>query len=457
MKIRHFPLFSISSDSSSSNWFDKNADFVKEEVEEKPRIMKGKRKDQGGRNMGTGNSPKSFRDDFRGTRVFVQGIPDGIRWQELKDHFKVAGDVVFASVSIDSVTGESKGCGVVQFESTDMAKNAINILRDYPIEGHTLYVRPDYQEDKVVSTVNVSSTWQCSDERSAKKLSSASRDKIESLLKDRNRAREERDYDTSDRIRDNLKFNHDIHLDDRVKLWWISDDRSVPRSVSGAIREKSSDLWRCADEDNAKLLSSEDREMVESLIKERDQARRRKDFDESDGIRNDLKFKNNIHLDDRLKLWWNAVDNEVPKSVSDIKGEGRWGKASPWRMIPTTPSNDACVSADVVQGLLNQRDIARKEKDFKTADLLLEQARTSPDGDLNLRIHDDSRTWRIWTEAPPRVQTKRVTSISAYDQCIEIVLQCEPEKLEEMKMILKKFPGREYNILKKLKQNYKTS
>ena len=151
--------------------------------------------------------------------------------QKLKDHFKVAGDVVFASVSIDSVTGESKGCGVVQFESTDMAKNAINILRDYPIEGHTLYVRPDYQEDKVVSTVNVSSTWQCSDERSAKKLSSASRDKIESLLKDSNRAREERDYDTSDRIRDNLKFNHDIHLDDRVKLWWISDDRSVPRSV----------------------------------------------------------------------------------------------------------------------------------------------------------------------------------------------------------------------------------
>lgn len=87
MKIRHFPLFSTSSDSSSSNWFDKNADFVKEEVEEKPRIMKGKRKDQGGKNMGKGNSPKSFRDDFRGTRVFVQGIPDGVRWQEVRYFF----------------------------------------------------------------------------------------------------------------------------------------------------------------------------------------------------------------------------------------------------------------------------------------------------------------------------------------------------------------------------------
>ena len=53
----------------------------------------------------------NFRNDFRGTRVFVQGIPTHISdWRLVKDHFKIAGEVVFASISIERNTGKSKGC-----------------------------------------------------------------------------------------------------------------------------------------------------------------------------------------------------------------------------------------------------------------------------------------------------------------------------------------------------------
>jgi hypothetical protein len=214
--------------------------------------------------------------------------------------------------------------------------------------------------------------------------------------------------------------------------------------------------WRCGDDTTLSLLSDDDQDQVRALIKARDQARRRRNYDTSDIIREDLKRKFQVHLDDRLKIWWVSNDNSVPQNVADLKGDGRWGKQQPWRQIPTTQENDMCVDPDLVNGLLAQRDIARREKDFATADRLLEQARTAPDGDLNLRIHDESRTWRIWTkDPPPSFQEAIEKPMGPAEQCIAIVEKYDPSKVNEVKTLLAKFPGREYNILKKIKQNYK--
>ena len=344
---------------------------------------------------------KTFRQDFRKTRVFVQGIPSGVSWQDLKDHFRVAGNVVFASVSVDPETGESKGHGIVQFETTDMAQKAIDIMRDYPLDGQPLFVREDVQEPK----------------------------------------------DQQARLR----------------------DKNLPKGPTPPT------MWKCANEDNAMYMSDSEQASIRSLIKARDDARRRKKYDVSDRIREDLKETYGVFIDDRLKMWWTSVDgNKVPQSIHDIKGDGRW-KLQPWRMIPTTPENDACVNADLVEGLLKQRDIARREKDFATADALLEEARTSPDGDLNLRIHDESRTWRVWTETSPRFEGStspprrrmrrdngeeeeehdpdRARKMAALD-CISIIKEHAPEKIDEITMVLKKFPGREFQVLKRLKNQY---
>jgi hypothetical protein len=208
-------------------------------------------------------------------------------------------------------------------------------------------------------------------------------------------------------------------------------------------------------------MSEVETSAIKTLIKARDDARRRKKYDVSDRIRDELKENHGVFIDDRLKMWWTAIDgNKVPRTIQDIKGDGRW-KLNPWRMIWTTPENDACVNADLVEGLLKQRDIARREKDFSTADALLEEARTSPDGDLELRIHDESRTWRIWTEAgPPRPVEHRMeqdpveTREGAARECIAIVEEFAPDKIEEIHMVLKKFKGREFQVLKRLKVQY---
>lgn len=211
--------------------------------------------------------------------------------------------------------------------------------------------------------------------------------------------------------------------------------------------------WKCANEENVEMLSESERKAIVSLIKARDDARRRRQYDASDTMRDELKMRYNVHLDDRLKMWWSAIDgNQVPHSIREIKGEGKWGDQNPWRQIPTTPENDACVDPDLVTGLLTQRDIARREKDFKTADVLLEQARNSPSGELFLRIHDESRTWRIWTNDPPPREV--IHRKSPAEQCLDLLEEFAPHKVDEMKGLLEKFPGREYSILKKLKQLY---
>ena len=211
--------------------------------------------------------------------------------------------------------------------------------------------------------------------------------------------------------------------------------------------------WKCANEENVGMLSESERKAIVSLIKARDDARRRRQYDASDTMRDELKMRYNVHLDDRLSMWWSAIDgNQVPNSIREIKGEGKWGEQKPWRQISTTPENDACVDPDLVTGLLTQRDIARREKDFKTADVLLEQARNAPSGELFLRIHDESRTWRIWTNDPPPKEV--IHRKGPAEQCLEILEQYAPHKVDEMKTLLEKFPGREYSILKKLKQLY---
>lgn len=79
------------------------------------------------------------------TRVFVSNIPLALTWQGLKDHFRVAGEVVYASVS-QFPDGASKGAGIVQFETADAAEKAIRTMRDHPLQGQTLFVREDVQD-----------------------------------------------------------------------------------------------------------------------------------------------------------------------------------------------------------------------------------------------------------------------------------------------------------------------
>jgi RNA recognition motif-containing protein len=89
---------------------------------------------------------KTFREDFMGTRLFIQNIPSDCDWKMLKDHFKSAGSVVYASISCDPVTKVSKGHGIVQYETTKEAMHALATMNNKMFRNTELRLRPDTQE-----------------------------------------------------------------------------------------------------------------------------------------------------------------------------------------------------------------------------------------------------------------------------------------------------------------------
>ena len=84
---------------------------------------------------------------FRQKRIFVSNLPPHVDWKLLKDYFVFEfGDrVVYASVSEDFRTGESKGCGLVQFETVDDAQRAIEMMNEKVFDGYTIRIREDKQ------------------------------------------------------------------------------------------------------------------------------------------------------------------------------------------------------------------------------------------------------------------------------------------------------------------------
>ncbi|KAK0299894.1 g-strand binding protein [Friedmanniomyces endolithicus] len=84
----------------------------------------------------SGNSKESSQD----RRVYVGNLSYDVKWGQLKDFMRQAGDVVFADVLL-LANGMSKGCGIVEYASRDEAQTAITTLSNQNLMGRLVYVR----------------------------------------------------------------------------------------------------------------------------------------------------------------------------------------------------------------------------------------------------------------------------------------------------------------------------
>lgn len=93
------------------------------------------------RRSGGGPGPAIGGDSPDATQVYVSNIPFSVTWKELKSLFQISGAVLHADVF--QTQGRSKGTGVVLFESSIDAENAITKLNGYEFNGRPLEVRLD--------------------------------------------------------------------------------------------------------------------------------------------------------------------------------------------------------------------------------------------------------------------------------------------------------------------------
>lgn len=75
-------------------------------------------------------------------QIYVTNLPYSVGWQDLKDLFRNAGNVLRADVQT-GYDGRSKGTGVVLFESAADAQNAYKQFQNYDWQGRLLDIKED--------------------------------------------------------------------------------------------------------------------------------------------------------------------------------------------------------------------------------------------------------------------------------------------------------------------------
>mmetsp|Transcript_19224 Transcript_19224/g.41652 ORF Transcript_19224/g.41652 Transcript_19224/m.41652 type:complete len:556 (+) Transcript_19224:159-1826(+) len=115
--------------------------FVREDREKKSAPSHS-----GGGGGGGGGGAETSGSGGEGSKsIYVGNLAYEVAWQDLKDHMRTAGDVVYAEV-MTMHDGRSKGCGIVEFATPDGAKKAIDELNDTELKGRTIFVREDREQ-----------------------------------------------------------------------------------------------------------------------------------------------------------------------------------------------------------------------------------------------------------------------------------------------------------------------
>ncbi|KAM4888811.1 heterogeneous nuclear ribonucleoprotein M isoform 6-T6 [Thomomys bottae] len=103
--------------------------------------------------MERGNFGGSFAGSFGGAgghapgvarkacQIFVRNLPFDFTWKMLKDKFNECGHVLYADIKMEN--GKSKGCGVVKFESPEVAERACRMMNGVKLSGREIDVRID--------------------------------------------------------------------------------------------------------------------------------------------------------------------------------------------------------------------------------------------------------------------------------------------------------------------------
>ncbi len=99
----------------------------------------------GNGNGGSGSGSASVINVAR--RLYVHNLSYRVSWQDLKDHFRACGNVVYAEVmKMPDDPSKSKGCGIVEYETPQEAARAIRELADSELQGRPILVREDRED-----------------------------------------------------------------------------------------------------------------------------------------------------------------------------------------------------------------------------------------------------------------------------------------------------------------------
>lgn len=82
----------------------------------------------------------------RENRVYVGNLSYDVKYRDLMEFMRGAGEVLFAEVLV-TPTGISKGCGIVEFASHEDAQRSVRELSESPLLGRPVFIREDRENE----------------------------------------------------------------------------------------------------------------------------------------------------------------------------------------------------------------------------------------------------------------------------------------------------------------------
>ena len=127
----------------------------------------------------------------------------------------------------------------------------------------------------------------------------------------RTTAKRDRDFDTADSIRESLLQEFDVSIDDKNKLW----------SVGGSFQETGKTPRGVYTRRGAGNISDEDIENVKNILMERYQLKKDRDFDAADDLRTQLDEMYSVKVDDRSSEWRVETDDYALAGPNNLSEE----------------------------------------------------------------------------------------------------------------------------------------
>lgn len=195
-------------------------------------------------------------------------------------------------------------------------------------------------------------------------------EEIEKLILERSFCRAERLFKRSDELRDDLLRRFDVRVNDKMQLWSVGGQQSWGQTYRPYTMS-----------DRSKVPSDVDE--IETLVRQRDEARGNKDFVRADTIRNELLDKS-IIVDDKKRMWYVGKVTKAPsRNVLNTRDQVPY--------VRRGGGDLTAVNLNTIQGLLEERNGHKLNKQYKEAD----EIRYTLLNKYGIQVDDKNREWYI--------------------------------------------------------------
>ena len=197
---------------------------------------------------------------------------------------------------------------------------------------------------------------------------------ISELVNQRSGAKQVRNYALADEIREKIKADYNVFIDDRLQEWSVNNNFGPDHVALDPERP-----YRQAP-DSDRLESDESYREVEAMVAERKKLKQNRDYRAADQLRDELWELYGVSVNDKVREWTVGGDRHRRKSSSKPRGFAAVGH------------NDLTAEEnDEIAELVVEREIARKKKNFQLADQIRDELYER----FSVLLDDRGRTWYI--------------------------------------------------------------